>query len=110
MLNYLKGNLKIGRFFYKYNFFTPERLPFQKSDIKKKQNLNFMKKVFSLIAVIVAATFVACGPSAEEQAKLKAEKKRIEDSIASAMSAAENAAQTTDSASATTAKDSTGAK
>lgn len=67
-----------------------------------------MKKVFSLLAVVVAATFVACGPSAEEQAKMEAEKKRIEDSIQAAMSAAENAAQqTTDSASA--AKDSTGA-
>lgn len=61
-----------------------------------------MKKVFSLIAVAVAATFVACGPSAEEQAKLEAEKKRIEDSIAAALNAAqeaaENAAQTVDSA------------
>jgi hypothetical protein len=29
-----------------------------------------MKKVLSIIAVAVVATFVACGPSAEEKAKM----------------------------------------
>jgi hypothetical protein len=47
-----------------------------------------MKKVFSIIAVaVLATTFVACGPSAEEKAKLEENAKRTADSIANAISA-----------------------
>ena len=46
-----------------------------------------MKKVFSIIAVAVVATaFVACGPSAEEKAKMEENAKRTADSIANAIS------------------------
>jgi len=45
-----------------------------------------MKKVFSIIAVAVVATFVACGPSAEEKAKLEERAKFIQDSIAASIS------------------------
>jgi hypothetical protein len=46
-----------------------------------------MKKVFSIIAVAVVATaFVACGPSAEEKAKMEENAKRSADSIANAIS------------------------
>ena len=49
-----------------------------------------MKKVFSIIAVAVVATFVACGPSAEEKAKMEAQKQA--DSIAAATRAADSLA------------------
>lgn len=45
-----------------------------------------MKKVFSIIAVAVVATFVACGPSAEEKAKLEERAKQIQDSISASIS------------------------
>lgn len=45
-----------------------------------------MKKVFSIIAVAVVATFVACGPSAEEKAKLEERAKQILDSISASIS------------------------
>lgn len=46
-----------------------------------------MKKVFSIIAVAVLATaFVACGPSAEEKAKMEERAKVIQDSIAASIS------------------------
>lgn len=45
-----------------------------------------MKKVFSIIAVAVVATFVACGPSAEEKAKMEERAKQIQDSIAASIS------------------------
>jgi len=45
-----------------------------------------MKKVFSIIAVAVVATFVACGPSAEEKAKMEERAKFIQDSIAASIS------------------------
>lgn len=63
-----------------------------------------MKKVFSILAIAVVATFVACGPSAEEKAKLEEAAKLQADSIAAAMEAQINAAATqiTDSAAATT--------
>lgn len=51
-----------------------------------------MKKVFSIIAVAVVATFVACGPSAEEKAKMEENAKRIQDSITAAINASMNAA------------------
>lgn len=46
-----------------------------------------MKKVFSIIALAVVATsFVACGPSAEEKAKMEERAKFIQDSIAASIS------------------------
>jgi hypothetical protein len=74
-----------------------------------------MKKVLSIIAVAVfATTFVACGPSAEEKAKMEERAKQVADSIAAAISASMNevpaetapvdstAAATTETAAATT--------
>jgi hypothetical protein len=47
-----------------------------------------MTKLFSIIAVAVLATsFVACGPSAEEKAKMDEQAKRTADSISAALSA-----------------------
>lgn len=47
-----------------------------------------MKKVLSLIVVAAIATaFVACGPSAEEKAKMEAQAKLTADSIAAALEA-----------------------
>ena len=52
-----------------------------------------MKKVMSIIAVaLFTATFVACGPSAEEKAKMEENAKRVADSIANAISASMGAA------------------
>lgn len=46
-----------------------------------------MKKVFSIIAVaVLATTFVACGPSAEDKAKMEEREKQIKDSIAATIS------------------------
>ncbi|PBQ32185.1 hypothetical protein CNR22_10515 [Sphingobacteriaceae bacterium] len=59
-----------------------------------------MKKVFSIIAVAVVATFVACGPSAEEKAKLEERAKFIQDSIAASIS---ESMQTTEPTADTTA-------
>ena len=66
-----------------------------------------MKKVLFIAAVALTATFVACGPSAEEKAKLEENAKRQADSIAKALeaslsSAVNEAAATTDSDAATT--------
>ncbi|MDO9000447.1 hypothetical protein [Sediminibacterium sp.] len=50
-----------------------------------------MKKVFTIIAVaLFATTFVACGPSAEEKAKMEERAKQVADSIAAAISASMN--------------------
>lgn len=58
-----------------------------------------MKKVFSIIAVaVVAASFVACGPSAEEKAKMEENAKRTADSIANAISASMNEVPATEAA------------
>lgn len=58
-----------------------------------------MKKVFSIIAVaFVAASFVACGPSAEEKAKMEESAKRTADSIANAISNSMNEATATEAA------------
>ncbi|MBS1636750.1 MAG: hypothetical protein JST26_12615 [Bacteroidetes bacterium] len=47
-----------------------------------------MKKVFSIVAVAVMATaFVACGPSAEEKAKMEEQAKRFQDSMTAALEA-----------------------
>ncbi|HQQ95116.1 MAG TPA: hypothetical protein PLQ93_11220 [Bacteroidia bacterium] len=66
-----------------------------------------MKKVFSIVAVaVVAAAFVACGPSAEEKAKMEERAKFMQDSIAAAINSSMEAAATeaapADSAAATT--------
>ncbi|MBP7809351.1 MAG: hypothetical protein KA163_08665 [Bacteroidia bacterium] len=66
-----------------------------------------MKKVLSILAVALVATFVACGPSAEEKAKAEEAAKLTADSIAKALeaslsSAVSEAAATVDSAAATT--------
>ena len=45
-----------------------------------------MKKVFSIIAVAAVATLVACGPSAEEKAKMEERAKQIQDSISASIS------------------------
>lgn len=53
-----------------------------------------MKKVFSIIAVAALATaFVACGPSAEEKAKMEERAKFVADSIASSISSSMEAAE-----------------
>jgi hypothetical protein len=49
-----------------------------------------MKKVFSLIAVALVATMVACGPSAEEKAKIEADLKAKADSITKSLEQAVN--------------------
>ena len=47
-----------------------------------------MTKLFSIIAVaVLATTFVSCGPSAEEKAKMEEQAKRTADSISMALSA-----------------------
>ena len=53
---------------------------------KQQFKIKNMKKVFSIIAVAVVATFVACGPSAEEKAKMEERAKQIQDSIAASIS------------------------
>ncbi len=51
-----------------------------------------MKKLFSIIAVaLVATSFVACGPSAEDKAKAEELTKRIGDSTQAAIEAGINA-------------------
>ena len=46
-----------------------------------------MTKLFSIIAVaVLATTFVSCGPSAEEKAKMEERAKQIQDSIATSIS------------------------
>lgn len=58
----------------------------------------------SIIAVaLVTATVVSCGPSAEEKAKMEEAAKRMQDSIANAISASLNAATTETAAAADTA-------
>ena len=57
-----------------------------------------MKKVFSIVMVAVIATaFVACGPSAEEKAKMEERAKFMQDSIAATISESMQAAEPTDS-------------
>ena len=57
-----------------------------------------MKKVLSFIAVaVLATTFVACGPSAEEKAKMEERAKFMQDSIAATISESMQAAEPTDS-------------
>jgi hypothetical protein len=45
-----------------------------------------MKKLFTLLFVAAAMSFVACGPSAEEKAKMEAEAKAKMDSLFNAAS------------------------
>jgi ABC-type oligopeptide transport system substrate-binding subunit len=60
--------------------------------IRKSNNLksNKMKKVLSIVAASAMLAIVACGPSAEEKAKLEAQKQA--DSIAAATRAADSLA------------------
>jgi hypothetical protein len=78
-----------------------------------------MKKVFSIIAVATLATaFVACGPSAEEKAKMEERAKQVQDSISASItdamqtatpdSAATPAPATTETAAAAPAGDHAG--
>lgn len=47
-----------------------------------------MTKLFSILGVaLLTATFVACGPSAEEKAKMEEQAKHISDSINKALEA-----------------------
>jgi len=82
---------------------TPFGINIQITNIKTQK----MKKVFSIIAVALFATMVACGPSAEEKAKAEEQAKATADSIAKALEASlntavEEAAAPVDSAAATT--------
>ncbi len=62
--------------------------------VNQPKNLK-MKKVFSIVAVAVLATaFVACGPSAEEKAKMEERAKFMQDSIAAAINQSMEAAAT----------------
>lgn len=70
--------------------------------LNKHLKLKIMKKVLSILAVALVATFVACGPSKEEKAKLEADATRVADSLKAALEASINtavsdAAATTDS-------------
>ncbi len=56
-----------------------------------------MKKVLSIIVVAVVATFVACGPSAEEKAKMEERAKQIQDSIAASITTTMETPEATDS-------------
>lgn len=53
-----------------------------------------MKKVFSIIAVALVATMVACGPSAEEKAKMEERAKQMQDSISASISASMESTET----------------
>ena len=56
-----------------------------------------MKKVFSIIAVAAVAAFVACGPSAEDKAKMEERAKQIQDSIAASIPTTMEPPEATDS-------------
>ncbi len=69
-----------------------------------------MKKVLSFIAVaVLATTFVACGPSAEEKAKMEERAKFMQDSIAASISESMQAAEPADSTAAAAATTETAA-
>jgi hypothetical protein len=68
-----------------------------------------MKKVFSIIAVALMVTFVACGPSAEEKEKIEAQAKATADSIQKALEAS-MAASTPEAGADSTKADTTAAK
>lgn len=89
-----------------FNFFGLPKSCFGINDQITNIKTQNMKKVFSIIAVALVATMVACGPSAEEKAKAEEAAKATADSIAKALEASLNtaveAAATTDSAAAAT--------
>lgn len=70
-----------------------------------------MKKVFSILAVAAMSTFIACGPSAEEKAKLEQRAQEMQDSIAASISESmqneASADSTTESVPASTETDTT---
>jgi hypothetical protein len=51
-----------------------------------------MKKIISFVAVSAMVSLVACGPSAEDEAKRKADSARVADSIAAIEMAAQRTA------------------
>jgi hypothetical protein len=56
-----------------------------------------MKKVYSIIAVaFLAIAFVACGPSAEDKAKMEEREKQIKDSIQASVSQSMETAEPAD--------------
>lgn len=58
-----------------------------------------MTKLFSIIAVaVLATTFVSCGPSAEEKAKIAEREAFVKDSIAAALEASIQGAMTAETA------------
>lgn len=58
-----------------------------------------MTKLFSIIAVaVLATTFVSCGPSAEEKAKMEERAAFVKDSTAKALEASITDAMTTEAA------------
>jgi hypothetical protein len=62
-----------------------------------------MTKLFSIIAVaVLATTFVSCGPSAEEKAKIAEREAFMKDSIAKALEASIEGAMTAETAPADT--------
>jgi ABC-type oligopeptide transport system substrate-binding subunit len=75
--------------------------------IRKSNNLksNKMKKVLSIVAASAMLAIVACGPSAEEKAKLDAQK--MQDSITAAQQVADSLAATEAQMMDTTAVDTT---
>jgi hypothetical protein len=55
--------------------------------INSQTNQKKMKKAFTVIAAcMIAASFVACGPSAEDKAKMEEREKQMKDSMANAIS------------------------
>jgi hypothetical protein len=56
------------------------------TSINPKQTTKQMKKLFTLMFVAGTMCFVACGPSAEEKAKMEAEAKAKMDSLFNAAS------------------------
>jgi hypothetical protein len=79
--------LKINILYYNRKICKILGLPFSNYRINRKFKQLKMKKVMSLIAVaLFTATFVACGPSAEEKAKMEENAKRIADSITESIS------------------------
>ncbi len=104
---YIENQSVIKIFYFLKNFRVTKGPKRYKCEIINVKKPNFMKKVMSILAVALVATFIACGPSAEEKAKAEEAAKMAADSIAKALeaslsSAVSEAAATVDSAAATT--------
>jgi hypothetical protein len=102
---YITDNQKLEIIFLRNDIFWVTIFNFR---YKRKINNQFknkinMKKVLSFIAVaVLATTFVACGPSAEEKAKMEERAKQMQDSIAASISESMQAAEPADSTAAAT--------